>query len=383
MFRIGSVTKQFTAAAIMRFVEEGKLALDDELATFIPDFPLQGHTVTIRHLLNHTSGIPSYTDLGEEWQKLWPLNLTHEEMLALVKDKPFDFAPGEKWAYNNTAYYMLGMIIEHISGTTYADHMQNEFFTPLGLDRTRYDITSDIIKNRARGYGFRNDTITNAPPLGMSQPFAAGSLLSTSEELVEWSIALTTGKVVAPESFTQMTTPAKLADGETTDYGFGLQLEEFEGQKSISHGGGIHGFNSMLIFLPDADIHIAVISNGPPVNAGRIAREIGRAALGIEMTEVKHEPVTPELMKKVAGNYTLEEIGMDCTVWEEDGKAMLTASAEGQVGFELLWQGADVNGGNEFRADFDHEVKIVFAEDGQSFTLHQGGGKALAKRSAE
>ena len=380
MFRIGSVTKQYTAAAIMRFVEQGKMSLDDDLSKYIPDFPMQGNTVTVRQLLNHTSGIPRYTDIGDEWAKVQPLELTHEQMLALVKDKPFDFKPGEKWAYNNTAYYMLGMIIEKVSGKTYAEHMQAEFFTPLKLERTAYDSNSTLMKNRAQGYTMRNGNLVNDDPLGMSQPYAAGSLVSTGEDLVKWSMALTTGKIVKPESFTLMTTPAILPNGDNTHYGFGLGTDDFDDHRCIRHGGGIFGFNSMLMWLPDEDVHVAVISNGEPVSSNRIANAIARAALGIESVAAKNVPLTPEVLKKIVGNYKLEAIEMDCRIWEEGGKAMLQASGEGQGSFALQWQGADINGGNEFRASFDNEVKMVFAADGQSFTLFQGGGQIVAKR---
>ncbi|CAG0960213.1 serine beta-lactamase-like protein LACTB, mitochondrial [Phycisphaerales bacterium] len=379
MFRIGSVTKQFTAAAIMRFVEQGKVSLDDDLGKYVPDFPMQGNAVTVRQLLNHTSGIPSYTSLGEEWAKLQPLELTHEEMLALVKGKPFDFKPGEKWAYNNTAYYMLGMIIEKISGVTYAQHMQNEFFTPLKLGRTRYDSNSTLMKNRAQGYTLQDGEIVNDAPLGMSQPYAAGSLVSTGEDLVRWSMAIASGKVVRPESFTLMTTAAILPDGESTHYGFGLEVSEWEGRPCIRHGGGIFGFNSMLMWLPEEDLHIAVISNGEPIRSGRIANALARAAVGIEKVVAANVPITPEALKRVIGKFKLEE--MDVKIWEEEGKAMV--QADGQPAFAIQWQGPEVGGGNEFRASFDTEVRMVFADDGQSFTLFQGGGQVKAKRIVE
>ena len=380
MFRIGSVTKQYTAAAIMRLVEQGKISLTDDLAKYIPEFPTQGNTVTIYNLLNHSSGIPSYTDIGEEWVKVQPLELTHEQMLALVKDKPFDFKPGEKWAYNNTAYYMLGMIIEKVSGKTYAEYLQEEFFTPLKLERTRYDSNSELMKNRAQGYSMRQGKLVNDKPLGMSQPYAAGSLISTGEDLVKWSMALTSGKVVKPESYKMMTTPFITLDGENTHYGFGLGIDDWEGRRCIRHGGGIMGFNSMLMWLPEEDVHIAVISNGEPLPSGRIANEIARAAMGIEKVAAKNEPITPDVMTKIVGNYRMEQIGMDVKIWEDDGKAMLQASGEGQGAFAIQWQGPDVNSGNEFRASFDTEVKMVFADDGQSFTLFQGGGQAVANR---
>lgn len=384
MFRIGSVTKQFTAAAIMRFVEQGKISLDDDLSKYLPDFPLQGNAVTIRHLLNHTSGIPSYTEL-DEWFKLIPQELTHDEMLALVKDKPFDFKPGEKYKYNNTAYYMLGMIIEKISGKPptsggggYAEHMQDEFFKPLGLERTTYGFNTPIIKNRAKGYGATDGKLENAPPLGMSQPFAAGSLISTGEDLVKWSMALTSGKVVKPESFAMMSTPTVLPNGENTHYGFGLEIGEFEGHRSIHHGGGIHGFNSMLVYLPDDDVHIAVICNSP-AGSGRITNDIAKAVLGIEKVVAKDVPITPELMKRIVGNYKLKQ--MDVKISAKDGKAMV--QPQGQEAFPILWQGPDISGGNEFRASFDHEVKMLFAEDFQSFTLFQNGRQVQVTRVHE
>jgi CubicO group peptidase (beta-lactamase class C family) len=380
MFRIGSVTKQYTAAAIMRLVEQDKINLNDDLSKYLPDFPLQGSTVTICHLLNHTSGIPSYTDVGEEWQKVWPLELTHEQLLALVKDKPFDFTPGVDWAYNNTAYYMLGMIIEKVSGKTYPQFMQDEIFTTLNLERTRCDSNSDVIKNRAQGYAFSNGVLTNDIPLGMNQPGAAGMIISTGGEMVEWSMALASGKIVKPESFKMMATPTILPDGKNTNYGFGLMIDEFEGRKRIHHGGGIFGFNSMLVYLPDDDLHVAVVSNGETVSSGRLAAEIAREALGIQKFVAADQPISAELMKSIVGQYRLAEIEMNAKVWEEDGKAMLQASAEGQGAFRLLWQGADVGNGREFRASFDNDVTMTFAEDGQSFTLKQGGRTTEAKR---
>ncbi len=285
MFRIGSVTKQFTAAAIMQLIERGKLSLDDNLHQHLPDYPTQGHTVTIRNLLNHTSGIKSYTDLADEWKSIQPLERTHDELLALVRDKAFDFVPGEKWHYNNTAYYMLGMIIEKVSGGSYAEFMSKEVFVPLQLHRTCYDSNSDLIKNRAQGYALVNGQVVNDRPLGMSQPGAAGALLSTGEDLVTWSMALTSAQVVTPESFKLMITPTVLPDGQDAHYGFGLAIDEFEGHRRVQHGGGIFGFNSMLLWLPDDDLHIAVISNGEAVPSARIADRIAHAALGIESSQ--------------------------------------------------------------------------------------------------
>jgi len=184
MFRIGSVTKQFTAALIMKFIEQGKLSLDDTLATLLPEFHDYADAVTLRQLLNHTSGIKSYTDLGPEWWKSSCIEVTHQEMIDSVKDHPLQFTPGEKWEYSNTGYYLLGMIIEKAGGHVYADALRNEIFEPLNMQRSQYDSNREVIKNRARGYTLEEEKLVNAHPLGMSQPGAAGGIISTAGDLV-------------------------------------------------------------------------------------------------------------------------------------------------------------------------------------------------------
>ncbi|MBL8859825.1 MAG: serine hydrolase [Planctomycetes bacterium] len=379
LFRIGSVTKQFTAALVMQQIERKKLALDDELSQYVPGFPLQGNKVTIRQLLNHTSGIPSYTDIGEEWHKVWPLELTDDELLALVKDKPFDFEPGTRWAYNNTGYYLLGMVLEKVTGKSFEKLVVSEISKPLKLDRTRADSNVDLIKNRAQGYALKRsplgNKVVNDQVLGTSQPGAAGMLLSTARELVLWQIALTSGKFVSPESFALMRTSTITGEGSDTGYGFGLMIGEYEGHKRVQHGGGIFGFNSMLVWYPDDDLHIAVISNGEPVSSAAIADDLVWLALGIERPAVKDEPIPAEKLALLAGNYVVEALGMDTEVSTADGKLYAQAKAPGQAKFRLQWQGGD-----EFRADFDPNVIVRFSADGQSFRLLQGGGTFEGRR---
>jgi CubicO group peptidase (beta-lactamase class C family) len=369
MFRIGSVTKQFTAALVMRLVEQKKLALDDELAKYVPDFPLQGHKVTIQELLQHTSGIKSYTDVGEAWHKVWPLELTNTELLALVKDAPFDFEPGTDWRYDNTGYYLLGMVIEKVAGKSYAEELQTELCAPLGLARTRYDSNRELIKNRAQGYTLDGEQLVNDQMIGMAQPGAAGGILSTAGDLVRWQMALSSGKVVQPESFTRMRTPTVLPNGHDTHYGFGLKMDEWAGKPRVGHGGGIFGFNSMLFWLPGEDLHVAVISNGEPLSSAKLADAIAYAVLGIERPVVKDEPIPQELIARLSGDYALAGIHLDAKVFEREGKLMVQATK--QSAFRILWQG-----GLEFRAEFDTDVKLVFAADGKSLELYQRGGKA-------
>jgi len=374
MFRIGSVTKQFTAALIVRAAERGQLALTDPLERFVPDFPLQGKVVTIRHLLNHTSGIPSYTGVGAEWERKWPLELEHAELLALVAGKPFDFEPGADFRYNNTGYYLLGMVLEKVHGKAYAQVVADELCAPLGLSRTRYDSNRDLIVNRAQGYAFENGVLANDVPLGMSHPGAAGALLSTGGDLVRWSMALAGGKVVSAENYAAMSTPLVLG-GRDTHYGYGLMTGNVAELPCVMHGGGIHGFNSLLLHVPQHDLHVAVVSNGERANSQKLAGAIVRAVLDVKAFVAKDLPLPVELRDRFVGTYDFPEIGMALEVTAVGDKLQGKGDAEGQVAFELLFQG-----GREFRAAFDHAVKLEWSEDGASLQLHQGGRAASGKR---
>ncbi|HEX6811214.1 MAG TPA: serine hydrolase domain-containing protein [Planctomycetota bacterium] len=372
-FRIGSITKQFTAALVMKLVEQGKLALDDPLGKHVPDFPTGGKLVTVRQLLDHTSGIVSYTGLGPEWEKKQPLELTHDELLGLVAGKPFDFEPGTDWRYNNTGYYLLGVLLEKVTGRSYPQLIRDEIASPLGLGRTRYDSNRELIKNRAQGYEHVDGVLSNDAPLGMSQPGAAGALLSTGGDLVRWSQALVEGKVVTPESYARMVQTTVLPNGRDTHYGFGLGRDELGGKVRIHHGGGINGFNSFLFWLPDAGFHVAVVSNSERLNARRVAEDIAYEVLGLQRPVAADKPTTAELRALIAGDYTIADLELPMRVFEKDGKPM--AQAEGQEAFAILWQGE-----REFRAGFDPSVRLIWSQDGKSFELHQSGGVFLARK---
>lgn len=283
IFRIASVTKQFTAAAIMRLAERGRLSLDDDITKYV-DFPTQGKHVTIRHLLTHTSGIKNYTDVPGFFETGTTRDLPPEKVLDPVRNLPFDFEPGTKWAYSNTGYHLLGMLIEKITGVPYAKHMRDELFTPLNLSHTRYDIAADVIPSRARGYGVINGAPANASYLSMTVPYAAGGLLSSAGDLVRWQITLESGRVVSPDSYKQMTSPATLSDGTTTRYGFGLFMSEVDGHANVMHDGGIPGFGSILVHFTKENLTIAVISNSPAASAGQLAAEIARECFRMNPT---------------------------------------------------------------------------------------------------
>jgi CubicO group peptidase (beta-lactamase class C family) len=174
VYRIASITKQFTSAAIMRLIERGKLSLDDPMSKYLPDVPLHGHTVTIRQLLNHTSGIHSYTS-SRDWQGTWEQDLTPRQIVSFVDKDTFDFAPGTRWLYNNTGYVLIGMIIEKVTGEKYAPYLQHDLFTPLGLKRTSYCPSKPTDPAFAAGYASRSGTPRPAAYLSMTHPFAAGA----------------------------------------------------------------------------------------------------------------------------------------------------------------------------------------------------------------
>jgi CubicO group peptidase (beta-lactamase class C family) len=281
MFRIGSVTKQYTAAGIMKLVERGKLGLEDDVRKHVPAFDSGGRVVTIRQLLNHTSGVPSYTSQPRFMAEYGPRDLTHEQLLATIKGVPFDFEPGKGWNYSNTGYYLLGMVIEAVDGRTYARFMQEEFFAPLGLMRTRYGSEREIIRNRAQGYALDpNGVRLNDSLISMNLPGAAGALSSTAGDMVRWQIALVGGRAVSAQSYHQMTESTVAAGQGGAKYGFGLNVSGAEGRRRIAHTGGIQGFNSLLVYLPETGLHVAVVSNSEALPSTALGEQIIAALTG-------------------------------------------------------------------------------------------------------
>lgn len=260
IYEIGSNTKQFTAAAIMRLSEQHKLSIDDELSKYLPQIPLHGNRVTIRQLLTHTSGFPSYTDV-EAWKAHWAEELTPDSIIGFVAKDTFDFAPGTRFKYDNSGYILLGMVIEKVSGEPYAKYLEREFFEPLGLTHTSYCPSHPTDPAFASGYSKKDDGVVPHEYLSMTQPYAAGSLCSTVGDFVKWQRDLASGTVVSPESFTQMSTAGTLNNGEHTHYGFGLAPGDVLGHKDVAHSGGIPGFTTMAFYFPDDTLNVVVFSN--------------------------------------------------------------------------------------------------------------------------
>ncbi|HEX7709256.1 MAG TPA: serine hydrolase domain-containing protein [Thermoanaerobaculia bacterium] len=272
--QVGSITKQFTAAAILRLAERGVVSLDDRIEKFVPEFNPRGATITLRHLLNHTSGVGAINP--NEY-----VPLTRENCITLINAQPMAFTPGSRFSYSNTGYRLLGYAIESITGKSFADVLHSEFVLPLGLLDTGVCGTSTLPV--PDGYGQFQGTLMRTPAIAMSVPFAAGALCSTASDLVRWSYALETGGAILTDSYATMVSPARLTNNTFAPYGLGQFLQNQLGRQAVWHTGGIPGFQSSLLYFPQDDIAVAVIINALPAPAGAdahlIALAVARAAL--------------------------------------------------------------------------------------------------------
>ncbi len=240
-FRIGSLTKQFTAAAVLLLEERGKLRVEDRINAHIPDPPKAWDKITIFQLLTHTSGIPNYADFPE-YPKLKPFAIAPAKLVALIREKPLDFAPGERMNYSNSGYAVLGYMIEQMTGETYAQFLQENFFTPLGMNDSGYEVSSAVVANRAAGYVQGPAGLENAGFVQSSVLYSAAGLYSTTGDLLRWERGLFGGKILSAGSLAKMTAPFK------NGFAFGFVVDAVNSHKRISHGGGLDGFSSYLAY---------------------------------------------------------------------------------------------------------------------------------------
>ena len=261
-FRIASLGKQFTAACILLLQERGRLNVHDPISRYMTGLPAAWQAITVHQLLTHTSGIPNYTS-SPEIGKLDRTGATPKQMIELVADKPLDFAPGTNWSYSNTGYILLGMIIEKISGQSYADFLKTNIFEPLGMSDSGYDTARNIIKERASGYDMIDDHLANADFIDMSIPFSAGGIYSTVEDMFRWNEALTENrKLLSSDSLKQMFTEYPEAVHEGQHYGYGVVISRLKfGKLLYYHGGGVEGFSSSIQRYPNDRVCIVVLSN--------------------------------------------------------------------------------------------------------------------------
>ncbi|MGA9342213.1 MAG: serine hydrolase, partial [Rhodanobacteraceae bacterium] len=307
VFRLGSMTKQFTAVGILMLVQERKIALDDDITKFLPGYPTHGDKITVENLLTHTSGIKNYTDMPS-WLKLWRKDFTVAELIDLFKNEPMQFKPGEKWEYSNSGYIVLGAIIEKVSGQSYADFIRQRIFEPLGMKHSYYGDYETIIPGRVSGYEVRGDGFVNTAYLSMTQPYAAGSLLSSVDDLALWDAALYTDKLVPQALLRKAWTPYALKNGSSTGYGYGWVIWNYKGHRVIEHEGGINGFSTAGIRMPDDHVYVAVLSNCPGLMPGpdELAMKLAALAIGEPETEPVAIKLPDETLQRYVGVYRID-----------------------------------------------------------------------------
>ena len=284
VLQIASITKEFTAAAILRLAELGELSLDDPITRYVPEFDSRGVTITLRHLLNHTSGI------ARDWYPTTPNGLapgapvTREQTITSLNKKPFDFAPGKKWSYSDAGYILLGYAIESITGMSYADYIHTTITLPLGLVDTGVCGTHNI--SSLPGYGLLGGEWKPMPPPHWSVMLSNGALCSTASDLTRWAHLLANGGLLLPESYEAMTTPARLDDGTvvSSGYALGIAVTTMLGRPAVWHSGAIDGFQSYLVYFPEEELAVAVIINGFPVGPGTNPQTIAMAVANAALT---------------------------------------------------------------------------------------------------
>jgi len=337
VFEIGSVTKQFTAVSILMLMEQGKLKLDDEITKFIPDYPVQGNKISVHHLLNHTSGIKSYTSL-ESWTAIWRQDYTPLEMIGLFKNEVMDFTPGEAWLYNNSAYFILGYIIEKASGESYEAFIEKNIFKPLEMSSSYYGSMSEIIPLRASGYQ-KSEKLVNAEYLSLTQPYAAGSIMSTVEDLYKWNEAIKANKLVKQESIDLAFRNYETTDGMKTNYGYGWALSDINGSPTLEHSGGIFGYLSNTIYLPKEHVFVVVLSNCNCNDPVQVSTKMAAVTIGKPYPDVSQKiSVASEELEKWTGVYDFEDQTVRQITMEE---GQLFSQREGSTKIEIYPVGED------------------------------------------
>jgi CubicO group peptidase (beta-lactamase class C family) len=365
-FRLGSVTKQFTAASILLLEERGKLRVQDSVKKYLPDAPAAWDKITLFHLLTHTSGIPNFTGFPD-YEKLAPFATTPAQLVARFRDKPLDFEPGQKWNYSNSGFVLLGYLIEKITGDSYEKFVRENIFAPLGMKDSGYDSNTAIIPRRASGYNLAGNAYENAAFVHMSIPHGAGALYSTTEDLLRWELGLFGGKVLQPASLEKMTTPFQ------NDYAFGIGVATVGGHKKISHSGGIQGFVTELDYYPEDQLTVAVLENVTgAASPGEIAGKLAAVIHGENVTlpgERKEITLDAKVLSRYVGVYKMP--GGLSNIVALDGN-QLTSKLGNQPAVAIYPQSETMF----FLKVVDAQVE--FAKD--QLTIHQNGRDMTGKR---
>ncbi|MEM5567000.1 serine hydrolase [Psychroserpens sp. AS72] len=331
VFEIGSITKQFTAVAILMLEEQGKLSVNDEITKFIPDYPTQGKTITVHHLLNHTSGIKSYTNMPS-FMELARTDMTPTELIDKFKNEPMEFDPGTQFNYNNSGYILLGQIIEVVSGQTYADFIQTHIFDKVGMTNSYYGSMINLIPNRASGYSQTETGYRNADYLSLTLPYAAGSIMSTTDDLLKWQNAINANTLIKKSTLEKAINGSTLSTGEAIPYGYGWLKGDINGSRTVEHSGGIFGYSTNGIFLPEENVYVVGLSNCDCGNVGAITTNVAAMVIGKPFPKKEDAiTLTQAQLSKWVGAYEFEGAIRHITLKDNQ----LFSQREGSVNLEI------------------------------------------------
>ncbi|KQV45913.1 hypothetical protein ASE26_14635 [Duganella sp. Root198D2] len=302
--RIGSITKQFTAISILMLAEQGKLSVTDDVRKFLPDFPDKGSRITIEHLLQHTSGIPNYTAL-KAFRELPDEGVTLTQVFDVFAREPLDFAPGERHSYSNSGYFLLGLIVEKLSGMKYHDFVAKNIFDPLGMQDTAHEGFERSAKRHIKGHRLNGKEIVAVKDIDVTLAYSAGALVTTVDDMARWDAAVSCGKLLKPATWGQAFTACRLPKDAPCNYGYGWNIGTLAGHKMIHHGGSIPGFTAQALRLPDDKVFVAVLTNGNggAVNTPVIAYKAAGIAIGQPFADFKPIALAPEALEAFVGTY--------------------------------------------------------------------------------
>lgn len=328
VFRIGSITKQFTAVAILQLVEKGQIALTDSIQKFVKNFHFKGNTITIENLLTHTSGIIGYEHLDAKLPNAMRIDFLPATVIDSLDQRPLEFEPNTKYSYSNSNYFLLGYIIELVSGKSYQQYLKENIFEPAALQATFYESATAIIPNRANGYAYSDGKYSNPDFISMSLVYGAGALRSTVSDLYQWHQALYAGKIIAKTLLAKATQPYVLANGKQIEYGYGFFNKTENGITAIGHGGAIDGFRALSMYYPEKDIFIALLLNSDQDNFEQLFEAISNKVLDIKTGyDTKEVKVRQEILNRYVGTYKNEQYNQSMTIqMGGDGRLYCTLS---------------------------------------------------------
>ncbi|MEQ8262047.1 serine hydrolase domain-containing protein [Pseudohaliea sp.] len=367
-YAIGSITKTFTGLAVAQLVDAGRIELDATVADYLPDYAGPGRVATVAQLLTHSSGIPSYnTEIPGVREALSRNAWTRDELVALFEELPLNFEPGERFSYSNSGYYLLGLIIETVTGTDYYSYLQAQVFEPLGMDRSFGGDLTEVIPDMARGYELGDGAYSHAPQWHQLVPFSAGSLVSTAADVIAYRRGVFHSPAIPDSVREQLLSTTTLANGVENTYSLGgLVLSEFHGHRKISHAGDIWGYSSNHAYYPEEDLTIVLLANrqGGNPTLSSIEAKLARVILGIPPLEVRQLTLPEAELRRYAGDFEVhpfligfERLGF---IAGDDGQLLLRFGGTAAAGpaIPLLAQGDGV-----FRAPFDDEWVFRFSDE--------------------